>query len=93
MASTAREGRLMKFAEVKKQEYWNEWDSRSRAHIWALVKFLVDEHPKRFAKWIKLMRRLPLDEAFQKSFGWTDEQVDEHWHPWVGKRFAEKPGG
>jgi len=93
IASSAREGRLMKFVEVKKQKYINEWDPRIRAHIWALVKFLVHEHPEPFAKWIKLMRRLPPDEAFQKSFGWTVEHVDEHWHPWVGKRFAKKSGG
>jgi len=88
MASSEFHGRLMKFAEIKKQVYLNEWDSRSRPHIWALVKFLVEEHPEPFAKWLKLMRRLPLDEAFLQSFGWTDEQVDEHWRPWVRRRFA-----
>ena len=87
LALCAADGSLMSFAEVNNRKYMNEWDTRTQAHIWALVRFLVDEHPDRFAKYLKLMRTKPSQEAFHEAFGWTAEQVDRHWHAWVGRTF------
>lgn len=76
--------------DVEHNGFWlEEWGPRPEtlAEAQKVVCDLVAAAPKLVPKYLKFMRTKPSQEAFHAAFGWTAEQVDQHWHAWVGRTF------
>jgi hypothetical protein len=60
---------------------------RSWTQAWSRMVFLTEEHPQRFARWIRSLRtgNRHWQEAMYAAFGWTDKEFDRSWKAWIRK--------
>jgi len=67
------------------------WTRRSSwTQAWSRMVFLTEEHPQRFARWIRSMRtgNRHWQEAMYAAFGWTDEEFDRSWKAWTREKLG-----
>jgi tetratricopeptide (TPR) repeat protein len=56
---------------------------------WSLITWLFDKHREKFLEWLELVGKegTTQDEAFQKLFGWSLEEVDREWRDYVRENY------
>jgi len=89
MDARVRTGRCRPFGQLKHLTL-NHLAYHDLCQSWSLVTFLAEEHPRRFARWLRALRHYPRrdtglawERAFFRVFGWTNEALDRRWTEWV----------
>jgi len=89
METRVRAGRYRAFDRLKHLTL-NHLTYHDLCQSWSLVTFLVEEHPRKFVRWLRALRRrsrLDNGSAWERSFfrvfGWTGEALDGRWARWV----------
>jgi hypothetical protein len=89
METRVRTGRYRTFDRLKHLTL-NHLTYHDLCRSWSLATFLVEEHPRKFVRWLRALRhRSRLDPGsawerpFFRVFGWTGEALDRRWTDWV----------
>lgn len=98
--ASVRDGSAQTFAKLK-HVLLQEFDESTAARSWSLVEFLMEKHPKKFVRWMRLLsekrwqERFSWQGAFFEVFQWQDTDVDRAWQLWVAGQdeMTSQPSG
>jgi len=93
----AKRGKSTAFAVLMRYKAFHELSQNDHITVWSMVRFLVEEHPEKFAQFLGGLKGQLDDKGYptgadmvglqrrllKETWGWTPAEFDEAWRNWV----------